>query len=112
MTIRRIRYVQFKVALPVTVGDVLLMPLFTVICKFCGALAITLTLPAAIQVALPVSPLMVAVALFEVDQLRPSTTVKSRLVLLVKFPVAVNTTSSLRAALAVFGLTEIVMRFG
>ena len=105
-------YVQFKVAVPLTLVEVLLTPLLTVICRFCGAVAVTVTLPAAMQVALPVFPLMVATALFDVFQLRPSAAERSRLELLVKFPVAVNTTSWLRDALAVLGLTEMLEMLG
>lgn len=62
---------QFRVAVPFTLVDVVLTPLLTVICKFTGAVAVTVTVPEATQVALPVLPLIVAIALFEVFQLRP-----------------------------------------
>jgi hypothetical protein len=66
------------------------MPLLTVNCKFSGALAVTVTVPGPKHVASPVEP-MVAPAV-EVLQDRPSACVSSRLLLSLKFPIAVNPT--------------------
>ena len=98
-------------AVPLTLVEVLLTPLFTVICRFCGAVAVMVTVPGAMQVALPLS-LMVAMAEFEVFQVKPSATVSSRLLLFVKVPLAVNTTSCWGAAVAELGLTAMLVRLG
>lgn len=74
-------------ALPWTVGAVFCTPLFTVICRFSGALAVTVTVPGDMQVASPVAPIVAAVV--DVFQVRPSTCESSRLVPLLKFPLAV-----------------------
>src|SRR4051812_15131194 len=63
-------YVQFSVPVPRTVWAVLSMPLLTVSCSFTGALAVTVTLPAVLQLARPASS-MLATAVLELLQLRP-----------------------------------------
>ena len=47
--------------MPLTVIDVFITPLFTVSCKFWGALALTVTVPGAEHVASPVEPIVAAV---------------------------------------------------
>jgi hypothetical protein len=80
--------VQVNWAVPLTLGDVLLIPLLTVMFRSAGACAVMVTCPTAIQVALPLS-LMVAILVFDDDHVSPSATVSSRLVLLVNVAVAV-----------------------
>ena len=74
------------------VADVFCIPLLMVNCKFCGALAVTVMVPGAEQVASPVEPMVAATApalVAEVFQERPSTCDSSRLLPLAKFPIAV-----------------------
>ena len=74
------------------VADVFCTPLLTVNCRFSGALAVTVTVPVAEQVASPVEPMVAATVpalVAEVFQERPSTWDSSRLLPLAKFPVAV-----------------------
>jgi len=77
------------------VADVFCTPLFTVNCRFWGALAVMLTVPGAEQVASPVEPIVAAtvpVLVGEVFHERPSTCDSSRLFPFAKFPVAVYPT--------------------
>ena len=83
---------QVSVAVPVTFCDVLLTPLFTVRFRSAGAVAVMVACPGETQVALPLV-LTVATPVAELDQLSPSATVSSRVLLLVKVAVAVNCTS-------------------
>ena len=78
--------------MPLIVADVFCTPLFTVNCRFWGALAVMLTVPGAEQVASPVEPIVAAtvpVLVGEVFHERPSTCDRSRLLPFAKFPVAV-----------------------
>jgi hypothetical protein len=104
---------QFNCAVPVTLGDVLLIPLFTVKFRSAGAVAVIVTCPICLHAALPVS-LIEAVVLLELDQVRPSATVRSRLVLLVKVAVAVYCTSEggVMGEVAVAGETVILVMVG
>jgi hypothetical protein len=45
---------------PVTLVAVFCTPLFTVICRFSGALAMIVTVPGAVHVASPVGPMLAA----------------------------------------------------
>lgn len=84
-------YWQVRLAVPLTVADVFCTPLLIVNCKFWGALAVTVTVPAAEQVASPVDPMVAATVpavVGEVFQERPSTCDSSRLLPLAKWPVA------------------------
>ena len=75
--------------------DVFCTPLFTVNCRFWGALAVMVTVPGAEQVASPVEPIVAAtvpVLVGEVFHERPSTCDSSRLLPFAKFPVAVYPT--------------------
>ena len=83
---------QVRLALPVTFGDVLFTPLFTVRFRSAGAVAVIVTCPGAMQVTLPFV-LTVATAVLELDQLSPSARFSSRLVLSVNVAVAVYCTS-------------------
>ena len=61
---------------PLIVADVFCTPLFTVNCRFSGALRVTMTLPGAEQVASPVEPIVAAampVLVGEVFHESPST---------------------------------------
>src|ERR1700730_7406322 len=80
-------YFQISMAVLLTVAEVFCAPLFTVNCRFWGALAVTVTVPGAEQVASPVEPMVAAVVL--VFQERPSTCDRLRLFPLAKCPVAV-----------------------
>ena len=64
-------YSQVRVAVPVTVVDVFCTPLFTVTCKFSGAVAMIVTAPDAIHFASPFGPMLAAVV--DVFHERPST---------------------------------------
>ena len=73
-------------------ADVFCTPLFTVNCRFWGALAVMVTVPGAEQVASPVEPIVAATVpalVGEVFHERPSTCDSSRLLPFAKFPVAV-----------------------
>ena len=83
-------YSQFSVAVPVTVLAVFCTPLFTVTCRFSGALAVIVTVPDARHVALPVEPMLASVV--DVFHESPSTCESWRLVLLLKLPVAMYPT--------------------
>src|SRR5579862_9459047 len=92
--------------------DVLLIPEPTVTVKFCGAVAVTVTVPRLLQDAAPASSI-VATTLFDVFQLSPSAIVNCRLVLSVKFPSAVNTTvPELTVPFAFCGLTVMLRIVG
>src|SRR5215469_1780525 len=80
-------------------------------CKFSGALAVMVTVPGVLQLAIPRS-LILATAVFELLQLRPSAAVIVRLVLLVKMPVAVNPTEPCIEAEAVVGVTLSIFKLG
>ena len=70
-------------------------PLFTVSCRFSGAVAVMVTLPGAEQVASPVEPIVAAtvpVLVGEVFHERPSTRDSSRILQFGKCPVAVYPT--------------------
>ena len=81
------------------------MPLFTVSCRSMGAVPVIVTVPGAMQVAVP--PSIVAMAVLEVFQERPSTPERVRVVLLVNVPCAEKPTVACVAldAVAVDGLT-------
>ena len=64
-------YMQVSEALPLTLGEVLVTVLVTVMVKFVGAVAVTVTTPALTQVAVPES-LMPAIKPLEVAQVSPS----------------------------------------
>jgi hypothetical protein len=67
-------------------------PLLTVSCRFSGAVAVTVTVPGAEQVASPVEPIVAATVpelVGEVFHERPSTCDNSRLLPFAKCPVAV-----------------------
>jgi hypothetical protein len=69
-------YSQVSVPVPLTVADVFCIPLLIVNCRFWGALAVTVMVPGAEQVASPVEPMLAAtvpVLVGEVFQERPST---------------------------------------
>jgi len=101
-----------NVAVPLTFGDVLLMPLLMVKFSSVGAVAVTTACPTTRQVALPLS-LIDAVAFGATDHVKPSATVNSRLVLLLKVAFAVNCTSPPRTpALACDGETVILVMVG
>ncbi len=76
-------------AVPLTVAAVLFTPVPTVICTLAGAEAVMVAVPGILQVA---SPRLVidTTGMFDDDQLRPSPTVSSRLLPLLKFPVALK----------------------
>src|SRR5512144_1386827 len=82
------------------------MPLLIVRFNSDGALAVIVTGPTPTQLALPLS-LTVAMLVFELENVRPSATVRSRLVLLSKVAVTVYCTSvgGLTGADAVCGET-------
>jgi hypothetical protein len=85
-------YGQVSLAVPLTVADVFWIPLLIVNCKLWGALAVTVTMPGAEQVASPVEPMVAAtlpVLVGEVFQERPSICDSSRLLPFAKFPIAV-----------------------
>ena len=69
---------QVSIPVPVTVAEVLFTPLPTVNCRFAGAEAVMVTVPAILHVA---SPRLVieTTATFDDDQERPSPTVSRRL---------------------------------
>ena len=72
-------------------ADVFCTPLFTVNCRFWGALAVTVTVPVAEQVASPVDPIVAATVpafVGDVFHESPSACDSSRLLPLAKFPVA------------------------
>jgi hypothetical protein len=75
-------------AVPLTLGDVLVIVLVTVIVRSTGALAVTVTTPALTQLAEPES-LIPATKPFEVDHVSPSACVNCRLEWSLKVPVAV-----------------------
>ena len=82
-------------AVPLAVADVFCTPLLMVNCRFSGALAVTVIVPGAEQVASPVEPMVAAtlpVLVGEVFHESPSTCDSSRLFPLAKFPVAVYST--------------------
>ena len=64
-------YMQVSEALPLSLGEVLVTVLVTVMVKFVGAVAVTVTTPALTQVAVPES-LMPAIKPLEVAQVSPS----------------------------------------
>lgn len=77
--------------MPLTVDEVFCIPLLTVNCKFSGAFAVIVIVPAAEQVASPVEPMVAATVpalVGDVFQERPSTCDSSRLLPLAKCPVA------------------------
>jgi hypothetical protein len=100
-----------RVAVPVTVADVFCTPLFTVNCRFWGALAVMVTVPGAEHVASPVEPMVAAVVL--VFHERPSTWDRLRLFPLAKRPVAVYPTwpCGLLVVVADCGLTVMLVKF-
>lgn len=79
---------QVNAAVPLTFGDVFVTVLVTVMVRFTGALAVTVTAPPRTHVAEPES-LMPATSPLEVDQESPSAWVSCRLVWSLKVPVAV-----------------------
>lgn len=101
-------------AVPLTVADVFCIPLLTVNCRFSGALAVTVMVPGAEQVASPVEPMVATAApvlVGEVFQDSPSTCDSSRLLPLAKFPVAEYSTCPwLLNAVADCGLTEMLRK--
>jgi hypothetical protein len=104
------------VAVPLTEEDVFCTPLFTVSCRFSGAVAVMVTLPGAEQVASPVEPIVAATVpalVGEVFHERPSTCDSSRLFPFAKLPVAVYPTwpSGLLVVVAEWGLTVILVKF-
>jgi len=103
------------VAVPLTLADVFCTPLLIVNCRFSGAVAVTVMVPGAEQVASPVEPMVAATApmlVGEVFHESPSTCDSSRLLPLAKFPVAVYSTCPwLLDAVADCGLTEMLCKF-
>lgn len=83
-------YWQTNCAVPETLADVLFTPLLTVIVKFSGAVAVTVTVPGERHVASPVEPTLAAVV--DVFHESPSACESSRLVPLLKVPSAVYPT--------------------
>ena len=86
------RYWQVNEAVPLTFADVFCIPLLIVNCKFCGAVAVIVTVPGAEQVTSPVDPMVAATDPEEVGdvfQERPSACESSRLLPFAKLPVAV-----------------------
>lgn len=79
---------QVSEAEPVTFGDVFVTVLVTVMVRFEGALAVTVTTPALTQLAMPES-LIPAINPFAVAQVSPSACVSWRLEWSLKVPVAV-----------------------
>ena len=77
-----------SVAVPLTLGEVFVTVLVTVMVRSEGAVAVTVTEPLRTQVATPES-LMPAIAPFDVAQVNPSAWVKVRLEWSLKVPVAV-----------------------
>ena len=73
---------------PLTLGDVFVTVLVTVIVRFVGAVAVTVTTPARTQVAVPES-LIPATRPLEVAQVSPSAWVSWRLEWSLNIPVAV-----------------------
>jgi len=89
------------------------MLLFTVSWRSAGALAVIVTTPGVMQVAVPVLS-MVAIAVFDDFHVRPSATVSVRLVLLSNVPVALYPTVPCGelVVVAVAGLTAMLINFG
>jgi hypothetical protein len=83
--------VQFKLAFPLTFGEVFCTPLLTVICRSAGAVAVIVVDPGARHVASPVSSI-VATTVFDDFHTNPSAKCNSRLVWSVNVPVAVKPT--------------------
>ncbi|SRR5581483_1628470 len=73
-------YMQFKVAVPLTLGDVFETPLLTVTTKSAGAVAVIVEVPGVTHVALPLLSSMVATTVLDDFQVRPSAAVSWRLV--------------------------------
>ena len=100
--------------MPLTIVDVFCTPLLTVNWRFSGAVAVTVMVPGAEQVASPVEPIVAATVpslVGEVFQLSPSTWESSRLLPFAKYPVAVYPTWPWTlAAVAVCGLTVMLVR--
>jgi hypothetical protein len=79
---------QVSAAEPVTFGDVFVTVLVTVMVRFEGAVAVTVTTPGRTQLAMPES-LMPAICPLAVAQVSPSAWVSWRLERSLKVPVAV-----------------------
>jgi hypothetical protein len=75
-------------AVPLTLGDVFVTVLLTVMVKFVGAVAVTVVVPPLTQVAMPES-LIPAMAPLDVAQVSPSACVSWRLERSLNVPVAV-----------------------
>jgi len=81
-------YMQVNEALPLILGEVLVTVSVTVMVKFVGAVAVTVTTPALTQFAIPES-LMPAIQPFAVAQVSPSAWVSWRWEWSLNIPVAV-----------------------
>ena len=81
-------YIQVRAAEPVTLGDVLVTVSVTVIVRFEGAVAVTVTTPGRTQVAMPES-LIPAICPLAVAHVSPSACVSCRLEWSLNVPVAV-----------------------
>jgi hypothetical protein len=105
--------VQVSVAVPVTVAPVLFTPVPTVIWRLAGAEAVMVAVPGILQVASP-RLLIDATGMFDDDQLRPSPTVSSRLLPLLKLPVALKPVwpCELLGAVALAGVTVMLVMVG
>ena len=100
-------------AVPLTVAEVLLIPVPMVNCRLAGACAVMVTVPGILHSALP-RLLMETMVMFDELQVRPSVTPSPRLLLLVKFPVAVKPTEvcGLLGAVAFAGATVMLVKVG
>lgn len=81
-------YMQVSAADPVTLGDVFVTVVVTVMVRFEGAVAVTVTTPARTQVAMPES-LMPAICPLAVAHVSPSAWVNWRVEWSLNIPVAV-----------------------
>jgi hypothetical protein len=79
-------YVQVSIAVPVTLGEVLLMPLLTVNCKSAGAVPVMVTVPGVLQVATPVLESMLAIVGLDDDHCSPSARPSDWVELLLRVP--------------------------
>lgn len=97
----------------VMVAEVLFTPEPMVNCRFCGAETVIFAVPGNLHVAIP-RLLIEATGMFDEDHERPSARTNNRLLLSLKFPVAVNPTvpCELLAAVAVEGVTVMLLMVG
>lgn len=104
---------HISMAVEVILGAVVWLPIIPIVVVVTGMLAVMVTTPATMQVAMPL-PLMVATMVSEDIHRRPSAGVSMRVLPLSNLPMAVNAAVGIELieTVAVDGLTDMLINIG